>query len=292
MYAFHVIERGSSHILTNKPCQDYATSYFTKDYAIGIIADGHGNDRYFRSDRGSRNAAVITKLILRDFVISTNNMTDLPKGDWQKQLAASIISNWNSLIEQDKTASPFTEEELSQLSESDRLQIEVGNWQFAYGTTLIAIVRTARCFFGLQIGDGKCVIIDAEDNLSQPIPWDEDCFLNCTTSLCDNDAISRFRFVYMTDNLPVAAFVASDGVDDTYPTDERLCAFYSTIWKMIQENIETAITDLQAFLPQMSEQGSHDDISISGIISQPDKVTNHEPFSNIIKRIIAKVSKS
>jgi serine/threonine protein phosphatase PrpC len=290
MYAFHVIERGSEHIRRNRPCQDYATSCCTDDYAISIIADGHGSERYFRSDSGSRLAAVIAKLILRDFLIATKNMTQLPQGDWQKQVAASIISNWNDLIEQDKTNNPFTEEELSRLSDADRQQVESGKWQFAYGTTLLAIVRTKKCFFGLHIGDGKCVAIDAEGNRSQPIPWDDECFLNQTTSLCDSDAINRFRFVYMTDNLPVAAFVASDGVDDTYTSDERLYEFYSTLFKMLQDNRDTAIADLQAFLPGMSEQGSHDDISIAGIVNTTTKENNHGQFSNIIKRLIAKIS--
>lgn len=290
MYAFHVIERGSGHIRDNKPCQDYATSCCTDDYAISIIADGHGSERYFRSDSGSRLAAVIAKLILRDFLIATKNMKHLPQGDWQKQVAASIISNWNDLIEQDMTNNPFTKDELSRLCDADRQQVEAGKWQFAYGTTLIAIVRTTRCFFGMHIGDGKCVAIDTDGHMSQPIPWDDDCFLNQTTSLCDSDAINRFRFVYMTDNLPVAAFVASDGVDDTYTSDERLYEFYSTLFKMLQNNRDTAIADLQAFLPGMSEQGSHDDISIAGIVNTTTKENNHGQFSNIIKRLIAKIS--
>lgn len=292
MYAFHVIERGSSHILTNKPCQDYAASHFTKDYAIGVVADGHGSDRYFRSDKGARFAVVVTQCVLRDFIQKTDNMTRLPQGDWQKQIAASIISRWNDCIEQDKAHEPFTEEELHVLNDKERQEIESDKWQSAYGTTLIAVVRTAGCFFGLHIGDGKCVAIDAEGHPSQPIPWDEDCFLNRTTSLCDQDAISRFRFAYMTDNLPIAAFVASDGVDDSYPTDERLYAFYAAMWQMIQQNRETAVADLQAFLPKMSEQGSHDDISISGIITLFNEKNNDGPFRNIIKRFVAKVSQS
>ena len=266
MYAFHVIERGYSHILTDKPCQDYAASHYTKDYAIGIVADGHGSKRYFRSERGSKFAVEVTMTILQKFLSSTRNMTRLPNGDWQKQIAASIISRWNDRIENDKTTDPFTDEELRSLKDSERQQIEDGKWQSAYGTTLIAIVRTKACFLGLHIGDGKCVAVDSNGNPSQPIPWDNRCFLNQTTSLCDSNALYLFRFVYQTENLPVAAFIASDGVDDTYPTDERLYEFYRTVWKMFQDNPKSAKEDLQSFLPKMSEQGSHDDISIAGII--------------------------
>ena len=84
MYAFHVIERGYSHILTDKPCQDYAASHYTKDYAIGIVADGHGSKRYFRSERGSKFAVWVTITILQDFLSSAKNMTRLHNGDWQE----------------------------------------------------------------------------------------------------------------------------------------------------------------------------------------------------------------
>lgn len=280
MYSFHVIERGSSHILTGKPCQDYAASQYTKDYAIGVVADGHGSDRYFRSERGSKFAVEVTMTILQEFLSSTKNMTRLPNGDWQKQIAASIISRWNDRIENDKNTDPFTDEELQSLKDSERQQIEDGKWQSAYGTTLIAIVRTKACFLGLHIGDGKCVAIDSNGNPSQPIPWDDKCFLNQTTSLCDSDAVNLFRFVYQTKNLPIAAFVASDGVDDTYPTDERLYEFYRTVWNMFQDNPKSAKEDLQSFLPKMSEQGSHDDISIAGII-YPSKSWFQQVFGRL-----------
>lgn len=281
MYSFHVIERGSSHILTGKPCQDYAASQYTKDYAIGIVADGHGSNKHFRSERGSKYAVEVTMTILQEFLSSTRNMTLLPNGDWQKQIAASIISHWNDRIDVDKTTEPFTEDELQALKDFDRQQIEEGKWQSVYGTTLIAIVRTEKCFFGLQIGDGKCVVADSNGNPSQPIPWDDKCFLNQTTSLCDSDAVNLFRFVYQTENLPIAAFVASDGVDDTYPTDERLYEFYRAVWKMFRDDPKGAKDDLQSFLPKMSEQGSHDDISIAGIISPP----HMSWFQNLIGRL-------
>lgn len=280
MYSFHVIERGSSHILTGKPCQDYAASQYTKDYAIGVVADGHGSDRYFRSERGSKFAVEVTMTILQEFLSSTKNMTRLPNGDWQKQIAASIISRWNDRIENDKNTDPFTDEELQSLKDSERQQIEDGKWQSAYGTTLIAIVRTKACFLGLHIGDGKCVAVDNNGLPSQPIPWDDKCFLNQTTSLCDSDAVNLFRFVYQTKNLPIAAFVASDGVDDTYPTDERLYEFYRTVWNMFQDNPKSAKEDLQSFLPKMSEQGSHDDISIAGII-YPSKSWFQQVFGRL-----------
>ena len=266
MRAFHVLERGASHILAGKPCQDYAASIETEHHAIAVVADGHGSDCYFRSERGSHLAVEITIRVLQEFLSQTRDMCFLPKNDWQKQLASSIISQWNEAIEQDQLHEDFSEAEISVLNDSQMRRVLEGRWQFAYGTTLIAIVRTEQSFFGMHIGDGKCVCFDKDGKPSQPIPWDDDCFQNRTTSLCDSDALSRFRFVYQTENMPIAMFVASDGVDDTYATDERLYTFYSALRKTFQENPATAVHDLQAFLPQMSAKGSKDDISIAGIL--------------------------
>lgn len=266
MRAFHVSEIGASHILVGKPCQDYAASIETENYAIAVVADGHGSDCYFRSDRGSRLAVATALQMLQEFLSQTDNMRTLPKNDWQHQLAASIISRWVEAIEKDKSAEEFTEAELSLLKEHQMQRVAEGKWQFVYGTTLIAIVRTEKVFFGMHIGDGKCVCFDSKGKPSQPIPWDDDCFQNRTTSLCDGNALTRFRFVYQTKKLPVEMFIASDGVDDTYATDERLYTFYEALRKTFRSNPETAVKDLQEFLPQMSAKGSKDDISIAGII--------------------------
>ena len=89
--------------------------------------------------------------------------------------------------------------------------------------------------FGLQIGDGKCVYIDADGKFSEPIPWDENCQLNVTTSICDSDAIDEFRY-FVTENTPTAVFIGSDGIDDSYASDEELYALYRSILKIFIEN--------------------------------------------------------
>ena len=59
------------------------------------------------------------------------------------------------------------------------------------------------------------------------------------------------------------------GTEMIYSTDERLYAFYQALWKMLQADTDKAVADLQDFLPRMSEQGSHDDISIAGVLCKP-----------------------
>ena len=44
---------GESHRLCNKPCQDYAYADSSEGLSMAIVSDGHGGERYFRSDIGS-----------------------------------------------------------------------------------------------------------------------------------------------------------------------------------------------------------------------------------------------
>ena len=41
---------------------------------------------------------------------------------------------------------------------------------------------------------GKCIAFNEDGSWHEPIPWDEKCFLNKTTSLCDSSAIDEFRY--------------------------------------------------------------------------------------------------
>ena len=91
-------------------------------------------------------------------------------------------------------------------------------------------------WFAFQIGDGKCVFLTQSNGkieCNKSIPWDERCFLNKTTSLCDSQAIDGFRFCYQGDgNFPMAVFLGSDGLDDTYGDEEGLYNFYIELYKL------------------------------------------------------------
>ena len=90
-----------------------------------------------------------------------------------------------------------------------------------YGCTLMCFASTRTYWFAFHIGNGKCVAISVDSGRigsSDPVPWDEKCFRNVTTSLCDPEALDKFRYCYGgTDTLPLAVFLGSDGIDDSLP---------------------------------------------------------------------------
>ena len=268
--AFHLSAQGASHIRKNKECQDASYSYFDENCAVAIVCDGHGGDDYVRSAVGAeyacQSAAESIQVFLRDidreaFLKSSKIREE--KLDW---LEASIINAWNKKIDDHYHEHPFQEAELAVLSDRARDKyLQKGKIASAYGTTLIAAVMTPDYWFGIQIGDGRCVVVDRNSCFSQPIPWNEKCFLNATTSICDSNAMENFRHYY-AETLPAAIFIGSDGIDDCFCDEQQLNHLYQTVlYSFATSDFEQAVADLADYLPRLSSKGSGDDVSISAI---------------------------
>lgn len=277
--AFHLTVIGASHIKSGTVCQDCSQSCEKTECRLVVVCDGHGGADYFRSDRGSKLAAVAFMDCMEnpDLIAALSAAAaEKQRQSRMEQLIKSIIARWNSLVEQDMRQHPFDEDELSGVSEKARRRYEAGErLQAAYGTTLIGAVLAENFWLGLQIGDGKCVAVSETGEFTQPIPWDEECFLNVTTSLCDENAAKEFRFCFSR-TLPAAVFIGSDGIDDCFAGDERLYDFYRVTLKSFAEtDEETAIAQLKEYLPTLSEKGSGDDMSV-GILVNTDLVCKSE----------------
>ncbi len=299
--AFHVTRQGANHIKKNKVCQDASAAFEDDEYiAYAIVCDGHGGDDYIRSDVGSKRAAQVAGSAIVDFVHTVLVKYDI--GYLQRHyeellrgLSASIITQWRQSIQEHLAANPFTEAELENVSEKARTRYAGGNIASAYGTTLIAVAFTDDYWFGIKIGDGKCVAVDEEGNFSMPIPDDGVCFLNATTSICDSNAIDNFQYAFSAQR-PVAVFVGTDGIDDCFNKDEQLFNLYKTILYSFGTTspYEAAEQALGDYLPRLSAKGSGDDMSISGIIDFPrlfelDLITNFDTTPRVQPTVEAEV---
>lgn len=282
--------QGESHKLINKPCQDNSISYSEEGLSIAIICDGHGGDRYFRSDVGSRLCVNITKELIKEFVFKIDKSLFVNKPFKQKKaigesdvleklndtdkalrhLFSSIIFKWNLEIELHADANPPTECEINKVN-PDYIQTLINkvSLEKIYGCTLMAYVQTPDYWFAFHIGDGKCISFhEGEDQIwKEPIPWDEKCFLNKTTSICDSAALDEFRYCYQGDgNFPIAVFLGSDGMDDSFGPLENLVDFYMQIAKLLsQGNDDYAKKNIEETLPILSKKGSQDDMSLAYI---------------------------
>lgn len=285
MLAFSSCHQGASHKAKGTACQDASFARYKRGdrYAIAVVSDGHGSNRYFRSDRGSKFAVEASCEAVNEFMkcfkdnetgkMQTEQLLREPD-KFMRQLETHILFLWREKVKKDfyTSGAHFTEDELKLVEGEARKNYESDSESCffkAYGATLIVVVvYPGHFWFGIQIGDGKCVASQANGTFFQPIPWDEKCFLNVTTSLCDAKAVENFRHCFHFHSFPTAIFVASDGVDDSFANETDMYGFYQEIEDTFRgKEYKQAFREVDEFLPVLSEKGSGDDISISGIIN-------------------------
>ena len=155
--------------------------------------------------------------------------------------------------------------------------------EHAYGATLIAVLEAPFGTLALRCGDGECIAIDAQGNFSRPIPWNDKCDVNVTTSLCDTDAIEEFRWVWLDE--PMAAiWIGTDGVDNSYPRPEDLDEFYANLSTRVwEQGCDHVIQDLQEFLPVLTQRCSQDDISVAAMIDPGILATAQKRLHNYVE---------
>lgn len=182
-----------------------------------------------------------------------------------KGLFEDIYAKWVNAIRKDSEGNPFTDEEKESLG-SHRLEK-------AYGSTLMAFVKTRYYWFAFHIGDGRLIMVDRHLDMVQPVPWDCNCFQNFTTSLCNTNPVRLFRYAFdATGQFPAAVFCCSDGIEDSYGDYEidpkKLHGFYRGLLdQFVKVGEDTTLKNIENFLPVLSEKGSRDDMSLAGLIN-------------------------
>ena len=278
MLTFHHTCIGSSHLASGKPCQDASYCETSDRMSIAIVSDGHGGSNHSRSDVGAQLA-----IYAAQGVIEEHPLSDWENPDKRKEFFQEIVDRWKVLTI-DHYYDNLTEQEIAQLPLFPDVEQSIRNITILYGCTLMVACVHPNGWFAFQIGDGKCVTIhplqtdlDFPENTSkflipnsklvtEPIPADDRCFLNMTTSLCDLDAATEFRFCGGDkDTMPVAIFLGSDGIDTSWGSKELLHDFYLEILKHCS-SLETILQELRDVLPKLSEKGSHDDMSIAALV--------------------------
>jgi len=304
--SFAVKAHGGSHKKSNPkvPCQD-AASHFDKDpsVSIAVVADGHGDSNYFRSDKGAELAVACATRGIQDFVKAHEELFKpsyygLKKPnppshkEFEKHLREKLIkqtiASWNNLVWDDYQKNPFTPDELMKASEKYRERYNENNRDKykdgkyiskAYGTTLIAAAITPYYWFGFHIGDGRFTVLYPDGSGAQPIPWDDRCYFNVTTSICDDDVLEheygvRSHLSFDTKNLPIAFFLCTDGIDDNYPVADNkthLCRLYRTIAVTFAEDgYDSTCAQLKDLMEGFATKGKGDDTTLAGFINMEE----------------------
>lgn len=272
-YSGHQI--GDSHISKGMQCEDFSADYIDEKMAIAVISDGHGDKNCFRSAKGAEFACTIAIEKVKEMFEDTEAFVTLKHSPDRviTELEKSIIHRWNQCVLDDVKSSPFTEEEYQGLDENVVITLRSGQKHpKVYGCTLIMCVFIEDFWFGIQIGDGKCVVCADNGLYSQPIPWDhKGCVGNHSTSICNSNAFDCFRYYYGSD-MPVAAFVASDGIDESFDENGlNKCHYMLATWLKSLPEDECRKT-IEELLTKISKGGSGDDVSIACIVNRREEI--------------------
>ena len=282
---FAVKARGISYIEKEIPCQDACTAQLSSSKTVGLacVADGHGGNKYFRSDRGSKFAVQVAEKTLFDFCgtlarekkafFSRKSENEEKKNDIiakLRQLEGNIIYQWRNAVLKDYTENPLSDTEKDICNENNiNFDDDPANFMFTYGTTLLAGLVSNSFWFVIQIGDGLCIVLENEERIITPIEEDERLAFGRTTSLCDNDAIVNFKESFGFSKID-GLTVATDGIADSFELEKYL-QFTKKLYFNFTTTPDKAETELKAFLPVLSERGSRDDVSIAGIFRMKGK---------------------
>lgn len=327
IYAFHKTVQGARHIHEGLPCQDSSASFSDEGgrYHIAVVADGHGSPRCFRSAVGASvaveiamgNLKALAESVMADEQAKDAFCQELFSGAGNGQTAVrrltdTIIAQWNDRVIGHFRENPPAREELPEAERGNFEKYLEKCWDDAgkpkiYGTTLMAALWTESFLLMLHQGDGRCVVFYEDGTVDQPVPWDEKCDANVTTSLCDRDAPERFRSCALdlcADKKPVACYLGCDGVEDSY-RDTYLSlhgahalmggvhTFYKHLSCELTEKTPEQFQDyLEKALPELSlkgmfgPSGSGDDVSVAGIVDVEALRPYAHQFSVDIRRYV------
>ena len=152
--------KGYSHEASGKPCQDFVYSESTPELSMAIVSDGHGGERYFRSDKGSQFVVEIAAQSIRTFVSALSSreasvakeygdtplFEGMPLTQYSEAtpsvfapgkerqgkyihgaltgLFRSILTQWNMFITEHAQNNPLNEWELEHVEEKFRIEFD------------------------------------------------------------------------------------------------------------------------------------------------------------------------
>lgn len=293
LFSFNKTVRGYNHISKDIPCEDFSTSFISENenYRIIAVADGHGSSACFRSSYGSKKAVEIVVDCFKNFVEGILDSEEKEKEFYQmffnnpryqqstlERLIGVVSSRWNVAVQQHYQENPVSSDELQ---DDKDVKVYENNIPHIYGTTLMAGLMLSKCLILIHQGDGRCNVFYKDGHMEQPVPWDSRCEFNTTTSMCDSDVATSFRYkvINLEQEEVIACYMGSDGVEDAYGdtweslnnSSHKCMGGVYTFYKILSREIVEKGTDefeqyLEEKLPPFSENGSGDDISVAGIV--------------------------
>jgi hypothetical protein len=295
---------GASHLRAGIPNQD-AIFHIRQSSArlpiIVSISDGHGSNKCFRSDRGSRFAVRIGARLLDELI--NGRHAALPPTEIENRvresLPAEFVKRWRAAVEADMKREPFREEEFARMIEKDgekaRRLVEA-NPYLAYGATSLSFLLTPAYALYLQLGDGEMITVSEQGEIAHPLPEDARLLANETTSLCLDKAADDFRFAihpHGAGDLPALILLTTDGYYNSFSTIAGFHQVGGDLLQMLRDpdGFGTVNRSVKGWLEEATAAGSGDDCTLA-IICRMDALKASPSSSNTTSNTNASAASS
>ncbi len=280
---------GASHLRAGIPNQDSILQVRESARSLPLIlsvSDGHGSNKCFRSDRGSRFAVKKAAQLVGEFLDERRGAFDHAEIESKGKdlLPREFVKRWREAVEADLKSRPFAAEEFETLEKKDgargRKLVEA-NPPLAYGATSLTVAVEESFILYLQLGDGDILTVSEAGEINKPLPEDERLFANETTSLCSPEADRDFRFRVqkLSGEPPALITVSTDGYVNSFSDEAGFLKVGNDLLGMLRsDGFDFVNESLNGWLEEATQKGSGDDTTL-GIICRMDALRKPEPTS-------------
>jgi hypothetical protein len=271
---------GASHLRAGIPNQDAILQVRESGRGLPVVvsvSDGHGSDKCFRSDRGSRFAVERAAQLVGELLDELRGSADKEGAESRARdyLPREFVKRWREAVEADLKARPFTEAELATVEKKDgpqALKLVASNPLLAYGATSLTVAVEESFVLYLQLGDGEILNVSVTGEVVRALPEDERLFANETTSLCTPDAEKNFRVRLqpLAGEPPALILLSTDGYVNSFIDSAGFLKVGSDLLEMMrEEGFDKINASLKGWLEEATRSGSGDDCTL-GIICRMD----------------------
>lgn len=260
---------GASHIRKGLPLQDAFLTDEYRGFFIAAVADGHGNRRHFRSDRGAQIACQVAVQSIREEI--NFSPASPPNEERMEALKRTICFSWREKVLEDYAHSPWTEEEMAEAkanySENQFDELRRGATALrAYGSTLCAVFANERGWAALQVGDSGFTLVTPGGEYLWPMPESQINQGNRTASLCMEDPLVDFRHCGGSGR-PAGLLVYTDGIEKSFPPQsEGMISFLHWAWNNERSGAPAREERLCETLDTLTRRNRiGDDVTIAGL---------------------------
>lgn len=224
-----------------------------------VVSDGVGSAVCFRSNDGSRIAVDVAQSLAESVLESRVSLDS-----WIAAFPESACALWSAAVSAHMDATPFTEHELFEVSESagnQGLSMIEDMPALAYGATLLLAIAKGNEVAVSQIGDGDILVVDSDATTSFPLSTDS-IARGTSPSLGLPDSASHFRSTLVRAT-PALVVASSDGWRNSFASAADVEAVGPDLLHMLAfDGFDAVHGSLPSWVSRATEDGSGDDVTL------------------------------